>query len=102
MSPFEVVHECKARKPLDLLPMSPYIRMSESAKSFARHVQDLHKEISNRIHESNAHYKIQVDAHRRHCEFHIGDYVMIRTMSEWFPSRTVRKLQARCAGPFKS
>lgn len=58
MSPFEVVHGYKARKPLDLLPMSPYIWMSELADSFARHVQDLHKEISKRIHESNAHYKI--------------------------------------------
>ena len=38
MSPFEVVHGYKARKPLDLLPMSPSIQMSELADSFARHV----------------------------------------------------------------
>ena len=31
MSPFKVVHGYKARKPLDLLPMSPQVRMSESA-----------------------------------------------------------------------
>ena len=31
MSPFEVMYGYKARKPLDLLPMSPQVRMSESA-----------------------------------------------------------------------
>ena len=45
-SPFEVVHGCTPRKPLDLLSMSPYVRISESAKVFvARHIHDLHNEI---------------------------------------------------------
>ena len=34
-SPFEVVHGYTSRKPLDLLPMSPHVRISESAKAFA-------------------------------------------------------------------
>ena len=33
-SPFEVVHGYIPRKPLDLLPMSPYVRISESAEAF--------------------------------------------------------------------
>ena len=49
-SPFEVVHGYTPRKPLDLLPMSPHVRISESAEAFARHIHDLH----------------------------VGDYVMIR------------------------
>jgi hypothetical protein len=101
MSPFEVVHGYKARKPLDLLPMSPHVRMSESAEAFARHVHDLHKDISNRIHSSNTRYKVQADSRRRHLEFAVGDYVMIRIRPERFPSGTVKKLQARSAGPFK-
>jgi hypothetical protein len=101
MSPFEVVHGYKARKPLDLLPMSAQVRMSESAEAFARHVHDLHKDISNRIHSSNTRYKVQVDSHRRHLEFAIGDYVMIRIRPERFPSGTVKKLKAHSAGPFK-
>jgi hypothetical protein len=101
MSPFEVVHGYKARKPLDLLPMSPQVRMSESAEAFARHVHDLHKDISNRIHSSNTRYKVQADSRRRHLEFAVGDYVMIRIRPERFPSGTVKKLQARSAGPFK-
>uniref|UniRef100_A0A7N2LQA1 Uncharacterized protein n=1 Tax=Quercus lobata TaxID=97700 RepID=A0A7N2LQA1_QUELO len=32
---------------------------------------------------------------------HVGDNVMIRIRPEWFPSGTVKKLQARSAGPFK-
>ena len=58
MSPFEVVHGYKARKPLDLLPMSPQVRMSESIEAFTQHVHNLHKEISNRIHMSNTRYKV--------------------------------------------
>uniref|UniRef100_A0A2N9GJN6 Integrase catalytic domain-containing protein n=1 Tax=Fagus sylvatica TaxID=28930 RepID=A0A2N9GJN6_FAGSY len=73
MSPFKVMYGCKTRKPLDLLPMSPQVRMSESAEAFARHVHDLHKDISNCIHSS----------------------------LNGFPSGTVKKLQARSAGPFK-
>ena len=34
-SPFEVVHGYIPRKPLDLLPMSPHVRMSKSAEAFA-------------------------------------------------------------------
>ena len=30
-----------------------------------------------------------------------GDYVMIRLRPEWFPSRTMKKLHARSAGPYK-
>ncbi|XP_050278133.1 uncharacterized protein LOC126719643 [Quercus robur] len=36
-------------KPLDLLPMSPHVRISESAKAFARHIHDLHNEIHKKI-----------------------------------------------------
>ena len=34
-SPFEVVHGYTPRKPLNLLPMSPYVRISKSAEAFA-------------------------------------------------------------------
>ena len=44
-SPFEVVHGCTPRKPLDLLPMSPHVRISESTEAFALHIHDLHNEI---------------------------------------------------------
>ena len=75
--------------------------MSKSAKAFARHIHDLHKDINNRIHSSNTRYKVQANSRRRHLEFVIGDYIMIRIRPERFPSRTVKKLQAHSAGPFK-
>ena len=34
-SPFKVVHGYTPRKPLDLLPISPHVRISESAEAFA-------------------------------------------------------------------
>ena len=54
MSPFEVVHGYKTRKPLDLLPMFLNARVSELAESFARRIQDLHIEITKQIQASNA------------------------------------------------
>ena len=57
--------------------MSPHVRISKSAKAFARHIHDLHNEICNQIQVSNSQYKIHADTHRCHAEFHVGDYVMI-------------------------
>ena len=56
---------------------------------------------AKKIQVSNSQYKIHADIHRRHAEFQVGDYVMIRIRPERFPSRTVKKLQACSAGPFK-
>jgi len=100
-SSFEVVHGYKPRKPLDLLPMSLHARVSELVKSFARRIQDLHIEITKQIQASNAQYKLQADLHRRHNEFNVGNYVMVRIRPERFPSGANRKLHARSAGPFK-
>ena len=101
MSPFEVVNGYKPRKPLNLLPMSIHARVSESAESFGRRIQDLHIEITKQIQESNAQYKLQVDLHRRHNEFNVGDYVMIQIRPEQFSSGTNQKLHACSARPFK-
>ena len=100
-SPFKVVHGYTPRKPLDILPMSPHVRISKSADAFARHIHDLHNEIRKKIQASNSQYKIHADTNRRHAEFQVGDYVMIRIRPERFPSGTVKKLQARSARPFK-
>jgi hypothetical protein len=100
-SSFKVVHGYKPRKPLDLLPMSLHARVSELVESFARRIQDLHIEITKQIQASNAQYKLQADLHRRHNEFNVGNYVMVRIRPERFPSGANRKLHARSAGPFK-
>ena len=91
-SPFEVMHGYTPRKPLDLLPMSPHVRIFESAEAFARHIHDLHSEIRKKIQVSNSQYKIHADIHRHHVEFRVGDYIMIRIRPERFPSGTIKKL----------
>ena len=75
--PFEVMHGYPPKKPLDLLPMSPHVRVSESAEAFAQHLHDLHHEIRNKIQASNFQYKIHADTRRRHMEFQVEDYIMI-------------------------
>ena len=79
MSPFEVVHGYKPRKPTDLIPLPQHARVSITAESFAQHIKELHENIRNYINKSNEIYKRQRDAHRRHQEFQEGDYVMVRT-----------------------
>ena len=91
-NPFEVVHGYTPRKPLDLLPMSPQVRISESAEVFARHIHDLHNEIRKKIQASNSQYKIHADTYRRHAKFQVGDYVMIRIRPKRFPFGTLKKL----------
>ena len=53
-SPFEFVHGYTPRKPLDLLPMSPRVRISKSAQAFAQHIHDLHNEIRKKIQVTNS------------------------------------------------
>jgi len=102
MSLFEVAHGYQPRQPIDVIPMAPhYTRMFESAASFALHIHDLHKEISNQIQKNNANYKAYADLHRKAHEFNVRDYVMVRIRSEQYPPGTVKKLHARSAGPFK-
>ena len=81
-SPFEVVHGYTPRKPLDLLPMSPHVRISEYVEAFARHIHDLHNEICKKIQVSNSQYKIHADTHQRRAKFQVGDYVLIRIRPE--------------------
>ncbi|GFZ11364.1 adenylosuccinate synthase [Actinidia rufa] len=86
MSHFEVGHGFKPRKPVDLLPKSPHTKVSESAESFARHIQELHDEIRKVINDNNFQYKFQADSRRRHSEFQVGAYVMVRIRPEWYHS----------------
>ena len=101
MSPHEVVYGHKLRAPIDLIPMSPLQRASESAESFACRMSDLHKSISNQITLSNEKYKALADIHRRYKRFYVGNFVMIRLRPERSPPGTFRKLQARGMGPFE-
>ena len=61
----------------------------------------MHNKIRKKIQASNFQHKIHADTHRRHTEFQVGDYVMIRIQPERFPSGTIKKLQARSVESFK-
>ena len=65
MSPSEVVYGFKPRQPINLIFMSQTARTSESASAFASHLHEIHKEISNKINQSNVAYKVRVDLHRK-------------------------------------
>ena len=101
MSPFEIVYGYKPRKPIDLILLPTHAHVSESVESFAQHVKDLHKEISEKISTSNLTYKHLADKHKRVKTFAEEDYVVIRLQPERFPPRILKKLHAHGIGPFK-
>ena len=44
MNLFEVLYDYKPRKPIDLIPMTYYPRVFESASAFTLHIYDLHRD----------------------------------------------------------
>jgi len=55
-----VVYRFKSRQSIDLILMSQYAGTSKSASTFASHLHDLYKKISNKINQSSAVYKVRV------------------------------------------
>lgn len=101
LSPFEIVHGYRPTKPLDLVPLSPHVRVSESAETFAQHIHDLHHDILKTLHDNYHQYTLHADLHERFKEFNVGDHVMVRIKLECLPSGFAHKLQAHSASPFK-
>jgi hypothetical protein len=101
LSPFEIVTGRRPKVPIDLTPLALPARISESAVDFAQHIQSIHAEVRRRLVVSAAKYKEQVDLHRRHVVFEVGDLVLVRLRPERFPRGAIHKLHHRRAGPFK-
>ncbi|CAA6654819.1 unnamed protein product [Spirodela intermedia] len=101
MSPFEIAHGLAPRKPLDLVPLDPHVRVSEDGVTFAQHVSQLHQDIHNRIQSHNALYKQAADMHRRPRIFQVGDQVMVRMRPERYAPGSTTKLHVRSVGPFR-
>lgn len=97
---FEIVTGFSPRQPIDLIPLPDDSKPSNSAQDFSDHIRSLHEDIRRKIALSNEKYKISADLHRRHQEFHEGDYVMVRVALERFPEHAVRNLHARSIDPF--
>lgn len=77
-----------------------FTKYHESTSHKVSRSYDLHKEIGKRIEQNNVNYKLRVDLKRRFKEFKV-DYVIVQIRPERFPTRIVKKLYARSAGPFK-
>lgn len=101
MSPFEIVMGYNPSKPIDLVPLPITSRPSESARSFAQYMHDLHSEIRNKIILSNPNYKEATDSHCRLHEFKKRDSVMIRIRLERCPQGAVRKLTTCRVGLYR-
>ena len=100
-SPYEIVYDFRHRQPIDLIPIADYYRVTEFASTFASHVHELYKEISDWIAQSNTNYKLRSDVRKRLILFNVSVFVMVRIRPEQFPPATFKKLHARSAGPFQ-
>ena len=83
-SPFQFVNGYSPRILIDLVPLL-HMRVSEPVKNFAKHIQDLHAEIRQKISLSNEVYKLVAYFHRISKEFNVGEYVMVRIHPERIP-----------------
>ena len=50
---------------------------------------------------SNTSYKLAANAHQRHKEFKVRDYMMVCICPKHYPKHAVKKLHARSIGPFQ-
>ena len=91
---YEVMHGYKPMAPIDLIPMSSFLRPSKSAKSFTCCMSKLQKSINKQINLHNSRYRSIVDTHKRFKKLDVGDYVMVRMCHEHFSHGTFKKLQA--------
>ena len=77
--------------------MPSHVRVSNQVDTFALHIRNLHKEISNKIKLNNE----IANSQKRAKEFLERDFVMVRLRTERFPSGTIKELHARSTRPYK-
>ena len=75
MSPFEIVYGQNPTSVLDLAPIPRVGHLHPQVADMADHLQGIHEQVKQTIHESNAKYKEQADRHRRRLVFEVGDLV---------------------------
>ena len=90
VSPVEITHDLAPRKPLDIVPIDPHVRVSRVRVAFSQHVSQLHQDIHDRVVSQYASYKQAADLHYRARVFQVGDQVMVRLRPERYCPGTAR------------
>ena len=90
VSPVEITHGLAPRKPLDIVPLDPHVRVSRVKVAFAQHVSQLHHDIHDRVLSQYTSYKQATDSHCRPWVFQVGDQVMVRLRPERYAPGTAR------------
>ena len=84
MSPVEIAHGLAPRKPLDIVPLDPHVRVSRDKVAFAQHVSQLHHDTYDRVLSQYASYKQAAGLHCRSRVLQVGDQVMVRLRPECY------------------
>jgi len=64
--------------------MVDHYKVSKSASSFATHMHELHKVISDKIEQSNLDNKLRADVRKKFIIFNVIDLVMFRFVRSGF------------------
>lgn len=95
---FSIVYAKVPNHTLDLAIIPKY--NSQAVVNQATEVVHVIQEVRIALNESNNHYKVKVDVHRRQKVFNLGNLVMIRLRKKRFSSRTYSKLSPMKLGHF--
>ncbi|KAI0525233.1 hypothetical protein KFK09_004626 [Dendrobium nobile] len=98
MCPFSIVYTKVPNTVLDITVL-PKCK-SKSASTLVENYTEFLSNIRLKIQESNAKYRLDVDAHRREKLFKPGDLVFVRLKRERLPVGEYSKLGKRKWGPF--
>ena len=75
--------------------------ISDDGVAFVEHLHQLQQDVRQTLQDSNANYKISIDATWRQQIFDVGDLVMVYLRHEFFPIGIYHKLKYKNIGPCK-
>lgn len=64
-SPFQIIYGQNPRGVLDLVELPMGKQVSDEIEAFAEHIHDVQELVKAKLNNTNAQYKIVIDAHRR-------------------------------------
>jgi len=71
----EIVDGFRPKQLVNIILIADHYKVSEFISSFASHVHELHIEVSDRIAQNNANYKLWADISKRFKNFNVGDVI---------------------------